>query len=234
MHEHSSLDFCPICGSQQFTTERILWPELIAEWQLSTKEADYIDLQQGFRCAICRNNLRSMTLGAAVTRAFGFSGTFKDFCRMDPNFRQLIVIEVNAAGTLSPFLRLLPKHAQHSFPQIDLQRMSFETASIDVIIHSDTLEHIPDTRTALKESRRVLKPSGHLFYTIPIVVGRLTRTRQRLPPSYHGVPGDRREDYTVRTEYGADFWCEIFEAGFCNVTLTSLIFPASVAISAIR
>jgi hypothetical protein len=35
-------------------------------------------------------------------------------------------------------------------------------------------------------------------------------------------------------EYGSDFWCEIFEAGFSEVSLTSLIFPASVAIHAIK
>ena len=33
---------------------------------------------------------------------------------------------------------------------------------------------------------------------------------------------------------GTDFWCEIFQAGFNQVTLTSLIFPASVAIYAIE
>ena len=81
---------------------------------------------------------------------------------------------------------------------------------------------------------RVLKPGGHLFYTVPIVVGRLTRTRRGLPPSYHGRPGVKRDDCIVQTEYGADFWCEIFDAGFREVSLTSLIFPASVAIHAIK
>jgi len=112
--------------------------------------------------------------------------------------------------------------------------MDFETASIDVIIHSDTLEHIPDPKAALKESWRILKEGGHLFYTVPIVVGRLTRTRHGLPPSHHGSAETTREDLKVQTEYGADFWCEIFEAGFRRVALTSLIFPASVAISATK
>jgi hypothetical protein len=47
-------------------------------------------------------------------------------------------------------------------------------------------------------------------------------------------PGAKRNDCIVETEYGADFWCEIFQAGFHQVTLTSLIFPASVAIYAIK
>lgn len=84
-----------------------------------------------------------MTLVAAITGAFGFSGTFKDFCRNDPGVRQLTVIEINPAKNLSPFLQALPKHALHSFPQLDMQRMSFADSSIDIIVHSDALEHVP-------------------------------------------------------------------------------------------
>jgi hypothetical protein len=43
-----------------------------------------------------------------------------------------------------------------------------------------------------------------------------------------------RDDCVVQTEYGADFWCEVFEAGFHEIRLTSLIFPASVAIHAVK
>jgi SAM-dependent methyltransferase len=228
-----SLKVCPVCGGGQFTKDPVLWPELIEQWELSAEEVAYIDLQQGFCCAACKNNLRTMTLAAAVTRAFGFAGSFKDFCRNDPGIRQLTVIEINPAKNLSPFMEALPKHALHSFPELDMQRMSFADSSID-IIHSDTLEHVPDSTVALKESLRVLKPGGHLFYTVPIVIGRLTRTRRDLPPSYHGKPQVNRDDCVVHTEYGADFWCEIFETGFREVSLTSLIFPASVAIHAVK
>jgi SAM-dependent methyltransferase len=230
----SSLQVCPVCGGGQFTSEPVLWPELIEQWELSPDEVAYTNLQQGLCCTDCENNLRTMTLAAAMTRAFGFAGSFKDFCRDDPAIRQLTVIEINPAKNLSTFLQALPKHALHSFPQLDMQRMSFEDSSVDVILHSDTLEHVPDSKAALKESMRVLKPGGHLFYTVPIVIGRLTRTRRGLPPSYHGKPDRNRDDCIVQTEYGADFWCEIFEAGFSEVNLTSLIFPASVAIHAIK
>ena len=175
-----------------------------------------------------------MTLAAAVTNTFGFRGSFEDLCRTDSQIRQMIVVEVNAANSLSEFLRILPKHRQHSFPEVDMQRMTFATDSIDLIIHSDTLEHVPESITALRECHRVLKPGGRLFYTVPVVIGRLTRSRAGLPASYHGAPTAAREDYIVQTEYGADFWCEVFEAGFHELALTSLIFPASVAISAVK
>lgn len=230
----SRLKLCPACGHREFNFQKVLWPELIKEWELSVDEAAYVNLQQGFRCANCQNNLRCMTLAAAVTRTFGFGGSFEEFCRSDPAIRALRVIEVNQAGTLSRFLKLLPQYELHCFPQLDLQEMSFADSSIDTIIHSDTLEHVPNSKTALSESRRVLKPGGRLFYTVPIIVGRMSRTRRGLSASYHGKPDSPRADYTVRTEYGADFWCEIFQAGFQDVCLTSIIFPASVAISVVK
>jgi SAM-dependent methyltransferase len=155
-----SLELCPVCSSNRFTNEPVLWPELIEQWELSPDEVAYINLQQGFCCADCKNNLRAMTLAAAVTRAFGFTGSFKDLCRNDPAIRDLTVIEINPAKNLSPFLQALPKHALHSFPELDMQRMSFPDSSIDIIIHSDTLEHVPDSKAALKESVRVLKPGA--------------------------------------------------------------------------
>jgi SAM-dependent methyltransferase len=229
-----SFKACPVCGGDRFLNESVLWPELIAQWELSPKEVTYINLQQGFCCANCKNNLRTMTLAAAVNGAFGFTGSLEDLCRHNQQIRNLTLIEINPAKNLSRFLEVLPKHALHSFPQLDMQEMSFPDSLIDVIIHSDTLEHVPDSKTALMECWRVLKPGGHLFYTVPIVIGRLTRTRRGFPPSYHGKPGLKRDDCIVQTEYGADFWCEIFEAGFREVSLTSLIFPASVAIHAIK
>ena len=131
-------------------------------------------------------------------------------------------------------MQLLPHHTLVEYPQFDMRRMNLADNSVDLIIHSDTLEHVPDAVGGLRECRRVLKARGHLFYTVPVVIGRLTKSRAGLPPSYHGAPVTAADDYRVQNEYGADFWCEIFEAGFQNMSLTSLIFPASVAIHATK
>ena len=64
-----------------------------------------------------------MTLAAAITKTFAFEGSFKIFCSNTVRIRDSIVIEINAAGQLSPFLQLLPKHKQYCFPEIDIQRM---------------------------------------------------------------------------------------------------------------
>ena len=53
---------CRICGGTHFVYQPVLWPELISDWQLSAKEAEYIDHQQGKRCTHCGANLRSIAL----------------------------------------------------------------------------------------------------------------------------------------------------------------------------
>lgn len=142
----SGVTVCPVCGAEEFTSVRILWPELIAEWELSPAEVDYVDLQQGFSCVACKNNLRSMTLAAAMTKAFRFSGNLSALCRTGAGIRSMRVVEINPAGHLTPILGLLPGHELHSYPEFDMQQMNIESASVDIVIHSDTLEHVPDSQ----------------------------------------------------------------------------------------
>jgi ubiquinone/menaquinone biosynthesis C-methylase UbiE len=119
---------------------------------------------------------------------------------------------------LTPVFEGLPRHRLVAFPQFDMQQMNLRDHSVDIIVHSDTLEHVSDPLAALRECRRALKEGGHLFYTVPVVVGRLTKSRAGLPPSYHGTrAAGAVDDYRVQTEYGADFWCQLFEAGFRDV-----------------
>ena len=49
----------------------------------------------------------------------------------------------------------------------DALRLPFRTASFDVVIASEVLEHIPGDVTAIKEIARVLKPAGTAAVTVP-------------------------------------------------------------------
>lgn len=70
---------------------------------------------------------------------------------------------------------------------------------------------------------------------VPIVVDRLTRSRQNLPPSYHGYPDDeKRSDFIVHTEYGADLWKQVMQAGFSECRIIALEYPAAIALVAIK
>ena len=222
---------CPICGGNEFRSTRVLWPELVAAWELSQEEVDYIDKQQGYCCTRCGGNLRSMALASALLKSFSSSDTLETFCRKQAG-RDLCVLEINAAGTLSALLATLPGHRLLAYPEFDLTKLAIDSGSADVVIHSDTLEHIEDAAKAMSECRRVLKPGGRCVFTVPVVVGRLTRSRAGLPATYHGAPGTTAEDLRVHTEFGADFWTTVIEAGFSTCSIHCIDYPGGIAVEA--
>jgi SAM-dependent methyltransferase len=222
---------CTVCGGSEFRFIPVLWRELVETWELSEDESRYIDRQQGYCCTACMSNLRSMTLAGAILRAYGAGQrTFATFCGEDPAFRGLDVLEINEAGSLTKWLGALPGHRLAVWPELDLQAMHFADASWDLLAHSDTLEHVPDPDRALAECHRVLRPGGVLAYTVPVVVGRMTRRCSADRPSYHGGPDNPQADLLVHTEYGADFWTGPVRAGFSPVEIHCIEFPSAMAL----
>ena len=219
---------CSCCGSGHAEQTPILWPELIEEWELSPEEAAYIDRQQGYQCTQCGASLRSMALAQAIVDQFDYHGTLNEFVRNQGE--QLRVLEINEAGQLTQFLRVLSGHTLVTFPDVDMQDLPFKDRSYDLVVHSDTLEHVPNPVAGLTECRRVMAAGGATCFTVPIVIGRLTRDRSGLKPSFHGS----REDpvYLVKTEYGADAWLQVLQAGFDEFRVTCFEYPAGLAIAA--
>jgi SAM-dependent methyltransferase len=223
------INACPVCGGQDFSSAKVLWQELITDWQLSPHEVEYIDRQQGCCCKACGNNLRSMALASAVMRAYGFIGTFADFVRSDVA-RSLKVLEINEAGGLSSFFVDLPNYRLVCYPDYDMTRLDFPSGTYDLVLHSDTLEHVADPVAGLAECRRVLSDHGRCIFTVPIITGRMSRARTGLKNSYHGSSGQEMHDYIVHTEFGADVWCFAAEAGFTSINIHSFEYPACLAI----
>ena len=56
--------------------------------------------------------------------------------------------------------------------------MPFEDSSFDVVISTEVMEHVPDPDSYLMEVKRVLKPGGMFFFTVPFLM------------SLHEVPND--------------------------------------------
>jgi SAM-dependent methyltransferase len=224
--------FCPCCGSTKTQEQSVLWKQLIDEWRLAPPEVAYIDRQQGFHCTGCEANLRSMTLASAIMTSCGFSGLFKEFIR-SKQAASLRVLEINGACHLAQFLKALPNHVLIEYPQTDMMNLPFDDRTFDLVVHSDTLEHVPQPVRGLAECRRVLKPGGLCAFTVPIIVDRLTTSRAGLPPSYHGSPSNPT-DCLVHTEYGADAWKHLLLAGFQQCRIFALEYPASLALVGVR
>src|SRR5262249_13313909 len=114
-----------------------------------------------------------------------------------------------------------------------MMALPYEDESFEWVVHSDTLEHVQHPIRALSECRRVLKPGGRCAFTVPIIVDRLTISRAGLPPSYHGSSANPT-DYLVFTEYGADAWKHVLQAGFAECRISSLEYPAALALVGVR
>jgi SAM-dependent methyltransferase len=222
---------CAVCGGSAFEHSPVLWPALIREWELDEREAEYIDIQQGTRCAACGANVRSIALAGAITRWKGFRGTLAAFVE-DPRYRSLRVLEINEAGTLHPVLARLPQHQLVSYPAFDMTRAALPARSADLVVHSDTLEHVLDPLAGLRECRRLVEDDGAVIFTVPTVIGRLSRSRSGLPTSCHGHAECDDPAMKVHTEFGSDVWTYVIRAGFASCELFSFRFPAGLAIVA--
>ncbi|MDB5174218.1 MAG: hypothetical protein JWN51_2991 [Phycisphaerales bacterium] len=227
------VDHCPVCGSRDIRMRPILWPELIAEWRLEPHEVEYVDRQQGQHCGECFCNVRSMVLAVSVMRAFRFAGLFQDFV-LEPAARELAVLEINEAGALTHFFARLPGRHLACHPQVDMMNLPYDENRFDLVIHSDTLEHVADPVRGLSECRRVLKTGGLCVFTVPIVVGRMTISRTGMPPSYHGDPSVDRRAFLVNTEYGCDAWAQVIQAGFAECRIVSLDYPTAQALTGVK
>lgn len=222
---------CSVCGGEIFERRPVLWQALIDEWQLSPPEANDIDRQQGEYCTACGANLRSIALADALLATFATSQTLSGFC-LSPDAVNLKVLELNEAGNLHGILSQMPGHCFGAYPEVDMHALPYADGTFNVVVHSDVLEHVLNPVPALIECCRVLCAGGTLCFTVPIIVGRLSRSREALPKSYHGNPTETRDDYLVQTEFGADAWTYAMQAGFQDVRLFSVEYPVAIAIAA--
>jgi SAM-dependent methyltransferase len=138
---------------------------------------------------------------------------------------RLRVAEINVIEGIHGELAKLPHHSYSDYVEgaaagslvagarhEDLRRLSYADASFDLVLTSETLEHVPDLRAALSEIRRVLAGGGRHVFTIPLLPG-VTHTfaravedadghvRHLVTPIHH--PGGD-VGYPVFTEFGAD------------------------------
>ncbi len=57
----------------------------------------------------------------------------------------------------------------------------------------------------------------------------MSRSRDGLPKSYHGNAGTTADDFAVQTEFGADAWTYVLQAGFREVSMHAFEYPAGIA-----
>ena len=95
---------------------------------------------------------------------------------------------------------------------LDLQSLSLEDASVDVILTPHVLEHVPETDRALSEMYRVLKPGGLALVLVPVPQAQTARPTE---PEYHG------DDTLVHWRFGWDLTSRLRSHGFLTRILVT-------------
>lgn len=164
---------CPICGTG-LRAFRPMWKSYWRDVEVyqpihPAESMETLNLE-AFTCPCCdafdRDRLTAIYLENA-------------FASFDRN-RTYRLLEFAPGDALYKKLKSLPFIAYRSADlsrktvdeRVDMTDMAaYAGGSLDVILCSHILEHIPDDRKAMRELRRVLKPEGFAIVLVPLVVG---------------------------------------------------------------
>lgn len=196
-----NIGFCPICATTVAFVRKSDW------------------LRDNYRCLSCNSIPRQRALITILDRAF-------------PSWRGLRIHESSPGGPSSDKLTRECKDysASQFFPSValgtshngvrceNLERLTFEDATFDLLITQDVFEHVMNPGPAFAEVARVLKPGGAHVFTVPYFFWKETLVRAVAspdgikylqPPDYHGNPIDDKGSLVV-TEWGAELVDEIY------------------------
>jgi SAM-dependent methyltransferase len=82
---------------------------------------------------------------------------------LEPVVREEVPEVVYVGGDIAP--------TERTGVVFDATRMPVATASVDVVMALEVLEHMPTPEALLSEAARVLRPEGHLILTVPFMFG---------------------------------------------------------------
>ena len=108
---------------------------------------------------------------------------------------------------------------------VNMQETHFKENSLDVILSSDVLEHMPWPEKALEETLRILKPGGFHVFTVPFYGHRFTNEKRAgmdgegridhlLSEIYHGDPVRPSEGVLVYNIFAPELLCDLERIGF--------------------
>lgn len=104
----------------------------------------------------------------------------------------------------------------------NVQRLTFNDRSFDLVSSTEVLEHVPDYKKAFGEIYRVLKSGGKFIFTVPLYLNMETSQRASMSdqglvhikePVYHG-DHLRKKGALVFWDFGSDFVKSVGNCGY--------------------
>lgn len=209
------------------------------------------DLRESIRCEACGATNRQRQMGLVLAHAASalVGRPLRDAADVAARAPELAVYNTEAQGPLHRALAGLPHYrcSEYLGPALaggtvvdgvqhqDLQALSYADASLDLVLTSDVLEHVPDPYRAHCEILRVLRPGGRHVFTVPFHQTQLLdETRARLGPDgqvehllepiYHLDPV-RPQGVLVFTIFSFEMLVRLTRLGF-DVRMYRLYVPA--------
>lgn len=218
-----------------------------AQTTLQPRNGDWINLIEGLVCTECGLNGRMRMIlkaldshcdGGTDVQALVLERVTPLFPHLLARFPSLIgsefVLESGAPGGG------IVMQSGISVRHENLLELSFADGVLDLVMHFDVLEHVPDWRRALRECYRVLRRGGRVCFTLPFFHG-LERNIVRaeikdgelvhhLPAAYHGNPIDGRGSL-VYIHPSWEVIDGLREAGFTDVRMAFCFDPLEGIVS---
>lgn len=207
---------------------------------------DRNSVRESYACGQCKASLRYRHQAEMLLACYSrqCSSNLAELCA-EAEFAALRILEPGIIGPFRRYLRKLAGYLNCYFwddvprgeekdgvRSEDLEALTFEDESFDLVITSDILEHVRQPLQALQEIHRVLAPGGHHIFTVPFPYPPLEKTRPRvdvsgpedrhiLPPVYHGSPTSP-EGSLVYNDFGLDLVAQLRDIGFETSTPRAL------------
>jgi SAM-dependent methyltransferase len=194
------------------------------------------------RCCRCRSTPKYRAIASVIESETGEKLTrFVGHCKVyelsttSPIFRKL---RGNPNYEASGYFSDLPfgEKTTPFYWNQDVQCLTFSSESFNVVISSETMEHVRRPWQGFSEIHRVLKPGGFFVFTVPYRSDRLTRPRVDttgaedvfLLPRIHHQDPYRPQDSLVYTDFGADLPDLLQPVGFDTKLVPVLNMPCDI------
>jgi SAM-dependent methyltransferase len=180
---HGRIEPCAVCGRTRpmLYRRRVIPDRLVELWGLSPRQAVALARKESSDCSACGAKLRARRIAEVVLDLFPTGArSLRDWAESRVA-RNLRIAEINRIDGLHETLKQLPGFRPSDFTPgaepgavvdgvrcEDFTRLTYPDACFDLVLTSETIEHVPDLDSALAECRRVLVPGGRHIFTAPV------------------------------------------------------------------